>query len=81
MPKFQVSWNALTKVATVQADGAEKPEGSVSIGTFDHEGSIDGLGYDGNHVMYHHVRDLLYFLNEHNMQIVSIVQDAPTPSE
>lgn len=73
--KFQVAFNELTKVATVQAFGDVLPVGSTNIGNYEHDVEADPLGPDVNHVTYHHVRDLLYFEGELDMQIVSIVSD------
>lgn len=61
MPTFQVAWNATTKVAKVQKDGDAPGAGFTDIGSFDHANDVDdGLGVDENHVIFHHVRDLLY---------------------
>ena len=61
MPTFQVAWNATTKVVKVQKDGDAPGAGFTDIGSFDHANDVDdGLGVDENHVIFHHVRDLLY---------------------
>lgn len=60
MPTYQVAYNATTKVATVQPENDALPVGSVNVGTFEHTDEDDLLGPDVNHVVYHHVRDLLY---------------------
>lgn len=60
MPTYQVAYNATTKVATVQPENDALPVGSVNVGTFEHTDEADLLGPDVNHVVYHHVRDLLY---------------------
>lgn len=59
MAVYQVVFNPLTKVATVQLNNATPPTGSTKRGTFthpetDHEGSVV------NHVLFHHVRETLY---------------------
>ena len=76
MPKYQVSWDPLTKVATVQAEDVEPVAGSTVIGTFEHDAVPDPLGPVVNHVYYHHVRDLLYLKGEQDMQRVTIVKAA-----
>ncbi len=82
MSDYQLAFNSTTKVATVQAKGDALPAGSAKVGTFfKHNSADDELGetvadtHDDNHVMFHHVRDLLYNIGEYNMQIVSIVYD------
>ena len=76
----QVSWNPVTKVATVQNDGATAPSGSTVAGKFNHDVPADDhIGpYKEGHVLYHHVQEVLYFKNWYNMQAVEIVDD-PTP--
>lgn len=75
MATKQISWNPVTKVALVQADGAEVPEGSIVAGTFDHEDhENDKLGpYGAGHVLYHHVQEVLYHIGWTNMQAVTIL--------
>lgn len=65
MSTFQVAFNNTTKTATVQPDNDALPVGSINIGTFDHVSDDDDQlgGMDevpDNHVIYHHVRELLY---------------------
>lgn len=72
MPVRQVAWNKVTGVATVQNNNAAVPSGSVKIGTYNHPEN-DNLGWQGNHVMFHHVRDLLYFQKEYDMQRTKIM--------
>ena len=79
MSKYQVAFNSTTKKAMIQSVGSDIPSGSTNIGTFDHDDSADGLGPEVNHVLYQHVRDLLYFQKEYNMQIVSIITQAGIP--
>ena len=75
MPTYQVAYNATTRVARVQADGDVVPVGFTDIGSFIHNGVGDTEGYVENHVFYHHVRDLLYKVNEENMQTITIQLD------
>ena len=65
MSTFQVAFNNTTKTATVQPDNDALPVGSINIGTFDHVSDDDdqlGGAFEipDNHVIYHHVRELLY---------------------
>lgn len=65
MSTFQIAFDNVTKVATVQGSGATLPVGSVNIGLFDHVSDPDDeLGgvadKDDNHVIYHHVQKALY---------------------
>lgn len=75
MPTFQVAYNPTTRVAKIQKDGDAPGAGFTDIGSYDHVSDPDDqLGYEGNHVHYHHVRDLLYKRNPsvQDMQRVSI---------
>jgi uncharacterized protein YjdB len=61
MPRYQVAYNATTKVATVQSYGDALPGSTVNIGSFYHDHASDDISpHDESHVFYHHVRDLLY---------------------
>lgn len=75
MPTFQVAYNPTTGVAKIQKDGDAPGAGFTDIGSYDHVSDPDDqLGYEGNHVHYHHVRDLLYKRNPsvQDMQRVEI---------
>lgn len=94
MANHQIAFNATTKVATVQAKGDALPAGSTKIGEFTHadvEPAVRDLEFDVNHVLYHHVRDALYHVDELDMSIITIESDitytaligftvTPTPS-
>lgn len=77
MVKYQLAWNNVAKVATVQADGAGLPEGSIKAGTFDHDLELPTVDKEGpaglSHVLYQHVQELLYHQKQENMQVVKIV--------
>lgn len=63
MANLQVAYNKTTKVALVQTAGAAVPGGSVKVGEFTHdnvEPALRDLEFDVNHVLYQHVRDVLY---------------------
>lgn len=60
MSRFQIAYNAGTKVATVQPFNDALPGGSVNIGDFYHDEELDRLGEGDTHVVFHHVRDALY---------------------
>lgn len=63
MSKLQVSLSLSampTKKVLVDPDGTALQAGYTKIGTFDHPNPSDKLGPDVNHVLWHHVRDLLY---------------------
>jgi len=60
MSEYQIAYDATTKTATVQLLGDALPEDAVNIGTFEHTSEDDLLGPDANHVLFHHVRDVLY---------------------
>ncbi len=56
MTTLQVSYDPSAKVVTVQQEDDSVPEGSTSIGTFEHPDPV----YPGSVVIFHGVRDLLY---------------------
>lgn len=76
MSRYQVAYSATTKEALIQPYGAATVAGHANIGSFYHDGGgADVLGPDTDidtHVLYHHVRDLLYAQGELNMAIVNI---------
>ena len=72
---LQIAYNPTTKVAMIQLEGASVPGGSTAIGTFEHSFIEDFLGGSESHVLYQHVRDAFYEIDEQNMQKVSIVID------
>lgn len=73
MSTFQVAWNATTKVVKVQKDGDAPGAGFTDIGSFDHVSDPDDeLGAGENHVLFHHVRDLLYLAGVENLQFIEI---------
>lgn len=57
--KHYMSYNPTTKTVFV-LDVDTLPAGAVSLGDFDHPAEEDILGYSGNHVLYHHVKEALY---------------------
>ncbi len=82
MSRHQVAWNGVTRVATVQAFGDALPVGSVNAGNFYHDHTTgdtnlnnDAIGYNGTHVLYHHVRDVMYAINVLDMGNVTIAED------
>ena len=67
MPLYRVYYHAATRTATVNLpDDPAVGGGAVLIGTFNHDNEDDPLGdnpvegHQENHVIWHHVRDLLY---------------------
>ena len=70
MPLMQISMNISQlpkRLVHIDPDGTAMQSGFVKITTFDHpteEEDIDPLGPAENHVLYHHVRDALYFIKE-----------------
>jgi len=82
MSRHQVAWNGVTRVATVQAFGDALPVGSVNAGNFYHDHTAgdtnknnDAIGFNGTHVLYHHVRDVMYANNILDMGNVTIAED------
>lgn len=76
---LQVAYNELTGSAVVQNGGEAAPDDHTIVGTFTHPNPDDLLGPDVNHVLYHHVRDVLYFEDEWNMQRVTITSEVVVP--
>lgn len=73
MTMLNIGYNPVTKIVNVYKEGDQLPTGSVSIGIIDHDiepDTGDTLGYHGNHVLFHHVRDALY---RYGMQFISHV--------
>lgn len=60
MIRYHVSMNRTTRVATVRSPSAVMPIAHESLGFYDHNGDTDLLDSADNHVMLHHVRDLLF---------------------
>ena len=63
MPRYQVAFRAAPYLtAVVQTYGDALPANHINIGSFyhDHDGQPDHEGKPGTHVLYNHVRDLLY---------------------
>lgn len=59
MTDYQLAYNATARTATIQVVNDALPAGSIKVGEFEHNEANDNLGED-NHVLYQHVRDLLY---------------------
>lgn len=74
MATYQVAYKASDGTVKIQPDGVSAGSGFVDIGSFDHfDDPDDELGHNDNHVLFHHVQDLLYTEEgEQNMQRVSI---------
>jgi uncharacterized protein YjdB len=73
MALYQVAWNPTTKTATIATDGTALPGGSTKLGTFHHfHDPADERGHDVHHVLFQHVRDMVYPLGQWNMQEVTI---------
>lgn len=68
-------FQASTGFVQVLPNATATPGGYTSIGTFEHDSNTDKLGtpLSENHVIYHHVRDLLYKVGVQDMQSVRII--------
>ncbi len=44
----------------IQKEGTQPPAGYTVLGQFTHPGELDELGYSNNHVIFHHLREMLY---------------------
>ena len=62
--KLNVYFHAANRIAYIKKDGDTAPEDGVLIGSFNHDALDDPLGNTDNHVLYHHVRELLYKRSE-----------------
>jgi hypothetical protein len=72
---YQIAYNATTNVATIQYMGDALLPSTSNIGNFVHDGGVDLLGSNENHVFYHHVKDALELMGKINMQFVRIDWD------
>lgn len=72
MSAYQITWKRSTYEVIVLSGTAAIPAGFTKIGDFHHHDTTDGLGPDINHVIWHHVRDALYFQRVLDMQRVKI---------
>lgn len=59
MTTYNVLYNKTESKALVTIKSSAVQD-YVSIGSFNHPDENDNLQYSGNHVIFHHVRDLLY---------------------
>lgn len=71
MPTYQVIWNATSKSAGVQVQGATPPAGSMIAGTFEDDNGP--LVPNGSTVLYHAIRDALYSQGVLDMQRLTII--------
>lgn len=80
MPLTQIAFNATTKVVKLQMPGDTPGAGFEDLGDVDHQSGTDPLGVTAadNHVLFHHVRDLLYKEGELDMQSAPITGDRVT---
>lgn len=77
LANFQVAWKASTREVTVQSLGDLLPSGAINAGTFSHDPVANETNDAvGSHVLYHHVREALYFIGVYNMQSLTIVVDS-----
>lgn len=60
MAEFQVAFDFDTLTATVQPEGEDAPAGATVVGTFNHGADEDDIHAEMSHVLYQHVRDILY---------------------
>ena len=67
-------FKASTGQVQVLPNATATPGGYTSLGTFEHNSNTDKLGtpLSHNHVIYHHVRDLLYKVGVQDMQSIKI---------
>lgn len=77
--ELQVAYNSSTGSAVIQEVGEAVPADHTNVGTFEHPDTTDELGSHTNHVVFHHVRDLLYHAGEYNMQRVAITSEVTLP--
>lgn len=71
--KYQISYNATTRVVTVQADGEGPAVGASIIGFFTHDEVSGQSGDDNSDVMYYHIREALATVGMTDMANVRIV--------
>lgn len=76
MPTYKVTWDYSPKTVMLLTTDQNTPAGYVDIGTFEHHAeSVDELQAGHSHVIYHHVRDMLYKLTPsvQDMHMVTII--------
>lgn len=80
MAMYDVQYKAATREALLQPSGAASISGYVNIGELEHgddaDDNLDNVG--DNHVIFHHVQDLLYRHGEQNMQSIKIIRHRVT---
>lgn len=65
MTTYQIAYNRASKVAVRQANEAALPTGYIKLGTYKHDEAGDTISEDAeSHVLYQHVQDLLYRLED-----------------
>lgn len=74
MSTTQIAYNATTKEVKLQMPGDAPGSGFTDLGDVEHPDPDDVLGWSGNHVLWHHIRDALYKLGQENMQAVKITK-------
>lgn len=86
---YRINWHASTRrvfleSGTVSAPAAIGGTGMSNLGTFEHDNvgdestGLNGMqGLADNHVLYHHVQDVLYKQGVQDMQSVKMYVDRP----
>lgn len=57
---FNLYYNIASKQISIVDESQDAPAGSTLVGPLVHDDEADPLGPSVNHVLYHHIRDLLY---------------------
>ena len=68
MAQYQITWKRSTYEVVVRPLDGAIGSGFTKIGEYHHSDTLDPLGPDVNHVLWHHVRDALYLQGILDMQ-------------
>lgn len=75
MAMLKAAWNPTTRTVTVLPNATAAPGGTTNLGSFNHDedNDVDPLETNENHVIWHHVRDLLYKIGVQDMHTVTLL--------
>ena len=60
---FLVTGSGVELEVLLAAESVTEIDGAVLVGNITHTAEEDNLGVKDNHTLYHHLRQLLYFVN------------------
>ena len=81
MSTYRIALNKRLGKLIILAEADALPAGYVSLGTTEHGGPDDKYGYEGNHTLYHHLRDVLYKEGIENMAAIVVPPKGTLPND